>query len=74
MTLDECCTRCGDCGQRYCRDNFTECPTCELPLKSCGRVDEHDAHDWRAGWNTEPWMRLTYRCTGEVVVEGGALS
>lgn len=72
-TLDECCTRC-DVDHRYCRDIHSECPVCELEPKSCGRVDDHDEHEWRAGWNTEPWMRHTYRCTGDVVIEGGALS
>ena len=44
-----------------------------LPVVGCGRIDDHDPHEW-----TRPRQldrpAATYACTGHVVIEGGARS
>lgn len=37
------------------------------PSQRCGRIDDHPVHDWTCGV-----CKVTYRCSGHVVIEGGA--
>lgn len=41
----------------------------EPQSQRCGRIDDHPQHDWRCGV-----CKVTYRCSGHVVIEGGARS
>lgn len=65
-------TRCDDCGATRC----SECETCVcMPVKGCGRIDDHDRHVWTRGasiwWGTVAPER-TYQCLGTPLIEGGA--
>src|SRR5205085_11831384 len=39
----------------------------EPEVRRCGRLDDHPLHDW-----TCPVCKVTYRCTGHVVIEASA--